>query len=93
MKDPCCGTYVPVNSAYKAVVRGEAVYFCSGECGEIQKGKLLRSVYEVFIDTGNIEETKEGLKLGMVDGVTTGTPLLWRRKRRISIRSPGRSWK
>ncbi|MCD6152911.1 MAG: fructose-6-phosphate aldolase [Syntrophobacterales bacterium] len=29
-----------------------------------------------FIDTGNIEEIKEGLKLGMVDGVTTNPSLV-----------------
>ena len=39
VKDPCCGTYVPVTSAYKAVVKGETVYFCSRECLEKYKGE------------------------------------------------------
>jgi len=29
-----------------------------------------------FIDTGNIDEIKEGLELGMVDGVTTNPSLV-----------------
>jgi len=34
-----------------------------------------------FIDTANIEEIREGLKLGMVDGVTTNPSLVAREKR------------
>ncbi|HDQ04785.1 MAG TPA: fructose-6-phosphate aldolase [Deltaproteobacteria bacterium] len=34
-----------------------------------------------FIDTANIEEIKEGLKLGMVDGVTTNPTLIAKEKR------------
>ena len=34
-----------------------------------------------FIDTGNIEEIKEGLKLGMVDGVTTNPSLVAKEKK------------
>ncbi|MEA3486572.1 MAG: YHS domain-containing protein [Thermodesulfobacteriota bacterium] len=34
VKDPCCGTYVPVSSAYKAVLKGKTLYFCSRECLE-----------------------------------------------------------
>ncbi|MBN2254987.1 MAG: fructose-6-phosphate aldolase [Deltaproteobacteria bacterium] len=34
-----------------------------------------------FIDTGNIEEIKEGLRLGMVDGVTTNPTLVAKEKR------------
>ncbi len=35
--DPCCGTYVPVNSAFKATVNGKTLYFCSEECLEKYK--------------------------------------------------------
>ena len=34
VKDPCCGTYVPVSSAHKAVLNGKTLYFCSRECLE-----------------------------------------------------------
>ena len=34
-----------------------------------------------FIDTANIEEIKEGLSLGMVDGVTTNPSLIAKEKR------------
>jgi len=34
-----------------------------------------------FIDTGNVEEIKEGLKLGMVDGVTTNPSLVAKEKK------------
>ncbi|MBN2397722.1 MAG: fructose-6-phosphate aldolase [Deltaproteobacteria bacterium] len=34
-----------------------------------------------FIDTGNIDEIKEGLKLGMVDGVTTNPSLVAKEKK------------
>ena len=34
-----------------------------------------------FIDTANIEEIKEGLKLGMVDGVTTNPSLIAKEKK------------
>jgi transaldolase len=34
-----------------------------------------------FIDTGNIEEIKEGLRLGMVDGVTTNPTLVAKEKK------------
>ena len=34
-----------------------------------------------FIDTANIEEIKEGLRLGMVDGVTTNPSLIAREKK------------
>ena len=36
---------------------------------------------QFFIDTGNIEEIKEGLKLGMVDGVTTNPSLVAKEKK------------
>ncbi len=34
-----------------------------------------------FIDTGNIEEIKEGLRLGMIDGVTTNPTLVAKEKK------------
>ena len=34
-----------------------------------------------FIDTGNIDEIKEGLSLGMVDGVTTNPSLVAKEKK------------
>jgi len=38
-----------------------------------------------FIDTANIEEIKEGLKLGMVDGVTTNPSLIAREKKSFEV--------
>ncbi|MCK9229693.1 MAG: hypothetical protein M0Q23_05405 [Syntrophales bacterium] len=32
VKDPQCGTYVPVNSALTATIEGEVHHFCSEEC-------------------------------------------------------------
>lgn len=32
VRDPQCGTYVPVTSAVKATIGGETFYFCSEEC-------------------------------------------------------------
>ncbi|MDD5724417.1 MAG: YHS domain-containing protein [Syntrophales bacterium] len=37
VKDPCCGTYVPVSSACKATMDGKTLYFCSRECLEKYK--------------------------------------------------------
>lgn len=37
VKDPCCGTYVPINSAYTITLNGETFYFCSKECREKYK--------------------------------------------------------
>lgn len=37
VKDPCCGTYVPINSAYKATLNGKTLYFCSSTCLEKYK--------------------------------------------------------
>jgi YHS domain-containing protein len=34
VKDPYCGTYVPVSNASKAIINGEELYFCSEECIE-----------------------------------------------------------
>jgi len=37
VKDPCCGTYVPINSAFKATLNGKTLYFCSNKCLEKYK--------------------------------------------------------
>ncbi|MBN2539247.1 MAG: YHS domain-containing protein [Deltaproteobacteria bacterium] len=37
VKDPYCGTYVPINSAYKTAKDGRTLYFCSKECLEKYK--------------------------------------------------------
>jgi len=37
VKDPCCGTYVPINSAYKITLNGKTLYFCSSACLEKYK--------------------------------------------------------
>jgi len=37
VKDPYCGTYVPVSSANKLRINGEDLYFCSKECLEKYK--------------------------------------------------------
>ena len=37
-KDPVCGTFVPIATSLKKVVKGEAVYFCSSECRDRFKG-------------------------------------------------------
>lgn len=34
VRDPYCGTYVPVSNASKAIINGEEFYFCSKECIE-----------------------------------------------------------
>jgi len=34
VKDPYCGTYVPVSSAHKTTLNGKTLYFCSRECLE-----------------------------------------------------------
>lgn len=34
VEDPFCKTYVPRNEAYRAVVNGEELFFCSKECAE-----------------------------------------------------------
>ncbi len=32
VKDPQCGTYLPISDAHRATIRGEEHYFCSQEC-------------------------------------------------------------
>jgi len=34
VKDPWCGTYVPLSTAYKVKKNGDTLYFCSKECFE-----------------------------------------------------------
>jgi YHS domain-containing protein len=31
-KDPVCGTFVPISTSVKRIIRGETVYFCSADC-------------------------------------------------------------
>jgi len=37
VKDPWCGTYVPISSAHTITLNGEKLYFCSKECLEKYK--------------------------------------------------------
>jgi len=39
VEDPCCGVNIPVSQAYRAVIEGRTVYFCSRECYEKFKKK------------------------------------------------------
>ena len=32
IEDPFCHTYVPLSQAHKAIIDGQAVYFCSQQC-------------------------------------------------------------
>ena len=34
VEDPLCKTYIPRNEAYRAVVNGEELFFCSKECAD-----------------------------------------------------------
>lgn len=34
VQDPYCKTYIPRNEAYRAVLGGREVFFCSKECAE-----------------------------------------------------------
>jgi YHS domain-containing protein len=36
VEDPVCHTYVPISTAFKGVIEGKEVYFCSRECYEKQ---------------------------------------------------------
>ena len=40
VQDPLCKTYIPRNEAYRAVVEGEEILFCSRECAEKYKVKV-----------------------------------------------------
>jgi YHS domain-containing protein len=34
VEDPCCHTFLPLSQAYKVVIDGKAVHFCSEACYE-----------------------------------------------------------
>ena len=40
VQDPICKTYIPRNEAYKVILEGEEIYFCSRECAEKYKNKM-----------------------------------------------------
>ena len=40
VQDPWCKTYIPRNEAYRAVIEGEEILFCSRECAEKYKNKI-----------------------------------------------------
>jgi len=37
-RDPVCGTFVPVSTAYRKTVKGEQYHFCSAECRDKYAG-------------------------------------------------------
>ncbi len=40
VQDPFCKTYIPKNEAYRAILGGNEILFCSKECAEKYKDKL-----------------------------------------------------
>jgi YHS domain-containing protein len=40
VKDPVCGTYVPLGDAYKTTINGKTLYFCSETCSEAYRKKM-----------------------------------------------------
>jgi uncharacterized protein len=40
VKDPCCETYIPRDSAIRARIDGRDYYFCSKECLRKFKGQM-----------------------------------------------------
>ena len=44
VQDPYCKTYIPRNEAYKAVLGGEEILFCSRECAEKYKDEVKNKV-------------------------------------------------
>jgi uncharacterized protein len=40
VQDPECGTYIPLESAEKTVIKGQTYYFCSQKCREAFQRKL-----------------------------------------------------
>lgn len=40
VQDPYCKTYIPRNEAYRAVLGGEEILFCSRECAEKYKNEM-----------------------------------------------------
>jgi uncharacterized protein len=37
VQDPFCNTYIPRNEAYRAIIGGKEILFCSRECAEKYK--------------------------------------------------------
>ena len=86
MEDPYCHIYVPISQAHKATIDGQDLYFCSERClekytSEHSTKKAQGAALKFFIDSANINEIKEGISLGMVDGVTTNPSLIAKEKR------------
>lgn len=40
VQDPFCETYIPRNEAYRIILGGEEIFFCSRECAEKYKEKV-----------------------------------------------------
>jgi len=40
VQDPYCKTYIPRNEAYRTIVGGEELLFCSRECAEKYKDEI-----------------------------------------------------
>jgi len=40
VQDPYCKTYIPRNEAYRAILDGEEILFCSRECAEKYKNEV-----------------------------------------------------
>ena len=40
VQDPYCKTYIPRNEAYRIILDGEELLFCSRECAEKYKNKM-----------------------------------------------------
>jgi YHS domain-containing protein len=40
VQDPYCKTYIPRNEAYRAILDGEEILFCSRECAEKYKNEM-----------------------------------------------------
>ncbi|NLA74901.1 MAG: hypothetical protein GX846_05460 [Deltaproteobacteria bacterium] len=40
VQDPFCKTYIPKNEAYRAILGGNEIFFCSKECAEKYKDNI-----------------------------------------------------
>ena len=40
VQDPFCKTYIPRNEAYRAIIDGEEIFFCSRECADKYKNEI-----------------------------------------------------
>lgn len=40
VQDPFCSTYIPKNEAFKTVIGGKEIFFCSRECADKYKNKV-----------------------------------------------------